>query len=168
MTASQIMVGMSELHVAKGAAVFTCLGLGSCIGLCALDPETAIGGMVHIMLPAAFPDKPVDKPGKFADTGLPALLELLAKKGADPSRLLVAYAGGAQVFKFGANTQDRLDVGGRNATAVADLVNRLELKVVAKEVGGSQGRTVTFNVERGEVFVRTVAGGEKLLCNLRR
>lgn len=165
---AQYLVGMSEIHVAKGPAIFTCLGLGSCIGLAALDVTSDVAGMIHIMLPEAFPDKPVEKPGKFADTGIKEWLRLLERAGAQTSRMKIAYAGGAQVFKFGANADSRLDVGARNAVAVAEHLKRLGLRVLATDVGGNSGRTVTLDSATGILRVRTVAGGERDLVNLRK
>lgn len=167
MTATQMLVGLADIKVHQGPALFTCLGLGSCIGLAAYDHKTEIGGMVHIMLPEMFPGKPLEKPGKFADTGLPALLETLESMGAERSRLVVAYAGGAQVFKFGGNTENRMDVGSRNGQAVEELVKKLRLRVLAHDVGGNAGRTVSLCTRSGELKVRTVSAGEKLLCNMR-
>lgn len=167
-TATQYLCGIADIHVAKGPALYTCLGLGSCIGVAALDAAHAVSGMIHVMLPEAFPDRPVEKPGKFADTGLPAMIQLMAKLGADPRRIVVAYAGGAQVFKFGTSGPGKLDVGLRNSAAVADHVKRLGLRVIATEVGGSNGRTVTFDASTGEVKVRSVQGGEKVLAILKR
>ena len=163
MPPAQHLVGMAEIKVAVGHAQFTCLGLGSCIGLIAFDPDAHVAGMVHVMLPAAFKDKPVDKPGKFADTGIPEMLKLLKEAGALQQRLIYAYAGGAQVFKYGAGASSTLDVGARNTTAVEEHLKKLGARVVAKEVGGSAGRTVLFDTATGEVRVRTVAAGEKLL-----
>lgn len=166
-TGVQLLVGMADIQVHKGSALFTCLGLGSCIGLAALDPESNVAGMVHVMLPESFKDKPVEKPGKFADTGIRELLDQMRKIGADPTRLRIAYAGGAQVFKFGSNADSRLDVGARNGVAVEQMVRSLGFRPVAVDVGGSVGRTVMFASETGEVRVRTVAGGERVLCKLR-
>lgn len=167
-TATQFLCGIADIHVAKGPALYTCLGLGSCIGIAAIDVANSVSGMVHVMLPEAFPDRPVEKPGKFANTGVPAMIQMMTKLGADPRRIVVAYAGGAQVFKFGNSGPGKLDVGVRNSTAVAEQVKLLGLRVVAIDVGGSNGRTVTFDASTGEVKVRSVQGGEKVLAILKR
>jgi chemotaxis protein CheD len=166
--ASPMVCGIADIHTSKGPAIYTCLGLGSCIGLAAYEASSDVSGMIHVMLPEAFPDRPVDKPGKFADTGMPALVEQMARLGADRRRIVVAYAGGAQVFKFGAAGPGRLDVGHRNAAAVAGQAAKLGLRVVASEAGGSNGRSVTFDATTGEVRVRSVQGGERVLATLKR
>lgn len=165
---SPVLVGMAEIAVLKGQGQFTCLGLGSCIGLCAIDPITNVGGMVHVMLPEAFADRPVDKIGKFANTGVPQLIKELEKLGAVKSRLKLAMAGGAQVFKFGDGSANRLDIGNRNTIAVKKMLQELGLKAMAEETGGHSGRTMIVTIETGEVKVRTVAEAERLLCNLRK
>lgn len=166
MVTTSIVVGMAEIHVVKGNGTLCCLGLGSCIGLAVLDPIAQVGGMVHVMLPEPFAGKPIDQPGKFAKTGVIALLEEMQKLGANKSRLICAMAGGAQVFNFG-NNAGKLDIGSRNIAEVENQLRSLNHKVRASDVGGNLGRTVTFVVETGEVRVKTVSQGERPLCNLR-
>lgn len=168
MTATQVHVGMAEIQVVKGSGVLTCLGLGSCIGVCAFDANAQVGGMAHIMLPEAFADKSNDRPGKFADTGIPALIEMMERLGATRASIRIAIAGGAQVFKFGANANSRLDVGARNSVAVAEQLKKLGLKLVAEDTGGNLGRTVTFEVESGQVKVRSISQPERPLCTLKK
>jgi len=168
MAAGQVLVGMAEIKVIKGTGQLTCLGLGSCIGLLAYDAESGVCGMAHIMLPEAFKDKTVDKPGKFADTGVPALLAEIEKAGGNIRRLTWVFTGGAQVFKYGAGTASKLDVGARNGEAVNAHLKKLGARILAQDIGGTSGRTMVANIETGEVRVRTVQGGEKTLCQLKR
>ena len=162
---SPTLVGMAEIQVARGVATLGCLGLGSCIGLCLMDHDARVGGLVHVMLPAAHPGKLVDKPGKFADTGVPELVAMMERIGARRPRMLAAYVGGAQVFNFG-DSNSRLDIGARNAVAVDAQLRALGIRVVNRDVGGNFGRTVMFSLETRQVQVRTVSQGEKVLCTL--
>lgn len=164
---SQTLVGMSEIKICKGSGVLTCLGLGSCIGVIAYDPVSEVAGMVHVMLPESFKDKVVDKPGKFANTGIPQMIRMIEAEGAEKRRLKFSYAGGAQVFKYGAETTRTLDVGTRNGAAVKDELGKISARILGSDIGGTCGRTVTFDLTTGEVKVRTVSGGEKVLCNLK-
>ncbi len=161
------VVGMAEIEIIKGQGILSCLGLGSCIGLCALDAQAGVAGMAHIMLPEAFADKPVDRPGKFANTGVPALIQLLEEAGASKNRLVFAMAGGARVFKFSAGTHSRMDIGARNNIAVLESLKKLNFRLRGTETGGNLGRTLTFNVETGLIRVRTISQAERDLCNLR-
>lgn len=157
-------VGMSEIKVTVGSGQLTCLGLGSCIGLLAIDPFSGICGMVHIMLPEPAPDRDVPKPGKYATTGIPALLEEVESKGAKKSQLIFVMAGGAQIFNYGAqNGASKMDIGKRNGEQVESELKKRGFKVSAKDIGGSNGRTLIVNVETGEIKTKTAAGGERVL-----
>ena len=160
------MVGMADMKVLKGEGRFTCLGLGSCIGIAALDPVTQVGGMLHVMLPEAFPGRVDEKPGKFANTGVPAFVAELERAGASRRRLRIALSGGAQVFKFGEAAGPRMEIGARNGEAVAAALKLLGLRALAQDVGGNKGRTMVMTIETGEVRVRTVSGEDKPLCSL--
>ncbi|MCG9894172.1 MAG: chemotaxis protein CheD, partial [Fimbriimonadaceae bacterium] len=112
----RLNANMGDIHVTREPAILTALGLGSCIGLTVMCPRTRVAGMIHIMLPAAFAGRPMDKVGKYADTGIVELMDQMRAAGAGPS-LVWAYAGGAQVFQLGKG--QGLEIGRRNAEAVA-------------------------------------------------
>jgi chemotaxis protein CheD len=166
-TAAAVLVPMSEIHVLRGGGQLTCMGLGSCVAVCALDPVANVGGMVHVMLPGMPADKELMKPGKYANTGLAELISRLEELGALRERLICAIAGGAQILQFGGATSTQLNVGERNAAAVGEQIDKQGLRCVAHDLGGNLGRTVSMTIETGEVRVRTVSGGEHVLCNLR-
>lgn len=147
-----------------GLTTLRALGLGSCIGFCAMDPKTKIGCIAHIMLPEAkSPDTP--EFGKYADTAVPYVLEEMAKRGVDKSRLRIAIVGGAQLFAF-EGAGERLDVGKRNVDAVKRLIDSNRLKCRAEDTGGKSGRTVVLDATTGEVKVKLVGGQETDLVNL--
>ena len=80
-------VGMADLVSVRHPATLVTLGLGSCIGLVIFDPSTKVAAMAHIMLPDSRDAKEVPKPGKFADTAVPLLLEHLKNLGAVKGQL---------------------------------------------------------------------------------
>lgn len=161
-----VHVGMADMKVAKGVETFVCIGLGSCIGVAAMDPVTRVGGMLHVMLPEAYASEIGVKPAKFADTALPAFVAALEAAGARRSRLRIALAGGAQVFKFNESTAGALQIGARNAEMVTKMLTKLGLRAIAKDVGGTKGRTLTLSLETGEVRLRALQQEERSLCNL--
>lgn len=168
MNQSQLLVGMADIQVTKGPAFYSCLGLGSCISLVMMDVARDVSGMAHIVLPKSLRGRPNEKPGKFADTGVEALVVKLEELGAERGDLQIAFVGGAQVFKFtGEHADEKLEIGRRNAEAVEAALGMLGLHVVAKDMGGSVGRSVTFCTVSGEIRVRTIHMGEQLLCSLR-
>ena len=163
MVGEPVLVGLAEVQAINGAAMMTCLGLGSCMGVCALDPVANVSGMAHIMLPSSSSEIMMNKPGAFADTGILELIESMEKLGAERSRMVIAVAGGASP----ALAKRSWDLGVLNAEAVARAIAELGIKCIATDVVGSIGRTVTMLTETGHVVIRTAATGDSVLCNLR-
>jgi chemotaxis protein CheD len=140
------------------------LGLGSCIGLCVVDPAIKLACIAHIMLPEARTADPLAA-GKYADTAVPFVVREMTARGAVKSRLRSAIVGGAQLFNFdGAN--DRLDVGKRNVEAVKRMLAQANIKLVAEDTGGKSGRTVSLNAVTGEVVVKQAGVEERRLASL--
>ena len=123
-----IKVGMADLAVCSGDDAVTTLGLGSCIGISLYDPQTKVGGLLHIMLPDSTQARPSDNPAKFADTGLPLMLKDVLALGASKTRLVAKMAGGAQMFAF-ANATDIMRVGARNAEAAKKMLQKLGIRI---------------------------------------
>ncbi|MEW6583071.1 MAG: chemotaxis protein CheD [Actinomycetota bacterium] len=149
-----IKVGLGVLAVSdeKGKGL-TALGLGSCIGVAAYDPVARVAGMVHVMLPDSAIATVPGPAGKYADTAIPALVEAMRRAGAEPTRLVVKIAGGAQMFASGGGN---LNIGARNAIAVRAALTRAGLRVKAADTGGTFGRTLEMWVDDGRVTVRAV------------
>ncbi|MCS6829557.1 MAG: chemotaxis protein CheD [Armatimonadota bacterium] len=160
-----LTVGMGEIQVVRGVGnELTALGLGSCIGVCLYDPLTRVAGMVHVVLPKSQSERTGELPGKFADTAIPAIVQQMVGLGASASRLKAAIAGGAQLFQFGVSNS--LDVGSRNAEAVINALRAAGIPLVAKDVGGSTGRTLRMFSDNGLVVVRAIGGAERELAAL--
>jgi len=146
------MIGIGEYHV--GSVPMMAIGLGSCIGLTIYDKDRHIGAMVHIMLPESSGRS--DRPGKYADTAVPLLLNKLTEMGCRKASLVVKMAGGACMFEYFGNN---LNIGERNAEKVRAILTENHLRIVAEEVGGKSGRTVAFYPdEGGKVTVRSADG----------
>lgn len=157
-----IQVGMADLKVAKPPDKLITAGLGSCIGICLLDKTTKIGSLTHIMLPSSLQAKNADNKAKFADTAIVAVLEEMRKAGANTSGLVAKIAGGAQMFKF-SGENDILKIGERNAVAVEEHLEKHRIRLLVKDVGGNYGRTITFDPQTGDLHVRTIGHGERII-----
>jgi len=142
----------------------SCLGLGSCIGLCVADPKLKVVCVAHVVLPQSrSADTP--EPAKYADTAIPHVIKELTSRGARKERLRAAIVGGAQLFSFsGAN--ESMDVGKRNIEAVKKHLADNRISVVAEDVGGRQGRTVVMDAKTGDIVVKQSGATERWLTNL--
>jgi chemotaxis protein CheD len=151
---------MAELAIGGPDDVLQALGLGSCIGLAMIDRQTHVGGLVHVMLPNSEVGKGKDSaPAKFADTGVPLLYDEMLKAGAVKSRLIVKMAGGAEMFSFAGKDSPKLSVGRRNAEAVEEELGKLGLRINAKDIGGTHGRTLEVDLSTLKCTIRVVGKG---------
>ena len=152
-----IAVGLGDLFTAKTGELVA-YSLGSCVGICLYDPTARVAAMAHVVLPAA-PSTVAGTPGKYADTAVPALLDALKQEGALPHRLKCKIAGGAAVLAIGGGGS-LPNIGLRNVEAVKAALAKVNIRVLAEQTGGNQGRTVRLDASTGRVLVRTVRGTE--------
>lgn len=156
-----VKVGIAQLDVATQKQTIRTSGLGSCVGVVIYDEVKQIAGLVHVMLP----DSSLSRGGqltvaKFADTGIPALIDAMKLKGATAFKLKAKIAGGAQMFKFTSN-QDSMRIGPRNIDAVKDQLRKLGIPIISEDTGGNSGRTIEFNPQTSKLQIRTVNQGVK-------
>jgi chemotaxis protein CheD len=167
-----LIVGMAEIKVLRVSAalegdsftVLKALGLGSCIGICAYDGVAHVAGMAHVVLPER-PARGEDPRGKYADTAVPALLDEMVTFGASRERIIVAIAGGAQLFTFESQAP-QMAIGARNAAGVIAALKQAQIPLLASDVGGNQGRTLRLSATSGNVTVKTIGQGERQLIDL--
>ena len=155
-----IKVGMADYKVGRAPDTLISYGLGSCIGISLYDPQTKIGGLLHIMLPDSNQSRANENRAKFADTGIPDMLEELIRMGAAKSRLVAKLAGGSQMFAF-ANASDIMRVGLRNASASKEILKKLSIPIVGEDTGRNYGRTVQIDLSTGVYKVKTIDKGDK-------
>lgn len=159
---TMIKVGMADLKVCKAPDSVTTLGLGSCIGIAIVDPQTKIGGLAHIMLPDSSAIKNNTNVAKFADTGIEELVKQMAAAGANKSRMVAKIAGGAQMFAA-TTKNDLMRVGERNAAASKEKLKQLGIKLLAEDTGENYGRTVEFYPETGDFLIKSVGKPQKTI-----
>ncbi len=152
---TEILVGIGEFRVAKGAVLKT-IGLGSCIGIALYDPLVKVGGLAHVMLPRS--SNGTKRSAKYADHAVEMMLEAMERVGVDRDRVVAKMAGGAQIFKH--MTMDILKIGDRNVEAIKSVLDDFGVRLVAQDVGGNQGRTVYFFTDDGRMLVKYSKGGE--------
>jgi len=157
-------VSIGEMVVSnKPNDLLVAYGLGSCVAVCIYDPTTKTGGMLHALLPES-PNgtTPESNPTKFVKEGVPILLQELARKGANRSRLIVRICGGAQMLTS-VQMNTTLNIGERNVIAAIEILRDSGLRIKNQMTGGHSGRTVKMSVVDGKLTVRTLGQGEQVL-----
>lgn len=154
-------VNIAEMKVMQSPAVLTCLGLGSCVGVALYDPKKKVGGLAHIMLPDSRVVKENSNLAKFADTAIDWMINEMITQGADRKKIQAKIFGGANMFPE-LTSQPQLMIGERNIKAVCEKLRHYSIPLLAKDIGGNDGRTIFFETETGLVIVRVLKGkGEK-------
>ena len=155
----QLIVGISDLKIALPPDTLITYALGSCVGICLLDPVARVGGLSHIMLPDSA-TVPADKNVcKFADTAIPELLLQMELRGAMRIRMAAKIAGGAQMFGSENSPNPMWQIGRRNVTAVLEALRKLNIPVIAQDVLANYGRTVSFDPTSGVMQVKSLSKG---------
>tara|TARA_B100000315_G_scaffold224309_1_gene229729 strand:- start:171 stop:539 length:369 start_codon:yes stop_codon:yes gene_type:complete len=112
-------------------------------------------GMVHVALPesAISLKKAAEHPGYFADTGIPALIDLMGRMGSRRrgKEMVVKLAGGAHIM----DSSNTFNIGKRNALAVKETLRANGIGPLAEDLGGQISRTVTVDVDTGNIIIST-------------
>lgn len=152
-----LVVGISDMKIARVPDTLITYALGSCVGICLYDQLTKVAGLSHIMLPEgrlAPNDKSI---AKFADTAIPELIRRMEQQGASRTRLKAKIAGGAQMFEIqGAGNSNMWQIGERNVKSVTAMLQQFRIPIIARDILLDYGRTVSFNPENGIMTVKAV------------
>jgi chemotaxis protein CheD len=148
------VVGIAEMLVSSSVTdVLITYSLGSCVGVTVYDPELRVGGLIHCMLPMSKlePQKAVERPFMFVDTGVVALLNAVLELGADKARLIVKVAGAASPM----DPNGRFKIGERNHTTLRKVLWKNEIMLAGEQVGGTQPRTMSLYIADGRTTIRS-------------
>ncbi len=123
--------------------------LGSCVAVCLWDSESGVGGINHYLL-ALWNGEGLPTP-RFGNIAIHKLAEKMERIGSRRSRLRAKIFGGSSVLQ---TRSGLLNVGERNIQLAVDLLDEMQVPIVARHVGGTQGRRIIFNSGTGEVWMR--------------
>lgn len=150
----QHLVGIAEMKLSDSPTVLlTAPNLGSCLGVAVYDMRKHCGGLVHCLVPlsAKDPQKAAEKPCMYVDTGVSELLSALLKTGSRKEDLKIRVAGGAQIN----DTNGFFEIGKKNYTVLRKILWKNNLLISSEHVGGDTSRTISLDIETGQVFVKT-------------
>lgn len=152
MNGPRIVVRVSDLIVADAPATLVAIGLGSCVAIALHDPGARIGGLAHCLLPSQASGRLADRPGRYAQTAVPALIERMIARGARTPAIAARLVGGASMFGT-LSPPGMIQMGDRNLLATREALHRHGIRLAGEAVGGDHGRTVEFDVESGRITV---------------
>jgi len=157
----EINVGISDMKIASSPKGLISYALGSCVGICIIDKVKRIAGMVHVMLPN---NNNVSDNNlfKYADTGIPEMVKQMESMGCMRIRMTAKIAGGARMFEIKGNSSIG-NIGERNVIATKEVLNKLNIKLLAQDVGENYGRTITFDSDTGSLTIKSFAKNIKVI-----
>jgi chemotaxis protein CheD len=144
-----VTVGVGDLKIAQSPKVIK-TSLGSCVGVVLYDRVQKIGGLLHLMLPKC--NDREGKPGKYADKGIPLLIDLMVNNAKSNKNALTAKIfGGAKMFSV---SSEVFDIGKSNITETQKILGQFDIRIVASRLGGTKGHQITLDTETGIVQSR--------------
>lgn len=131
---------------AQPFAISTIVGSG--VALCLWDSARNIGGANHFILP----EGPEDSANatRYANVANPALLKRMLDLGAQVNSLEARIFGGSLPGVTFSSGSDCL--GDRNVQAAIHFLKLNSIRLVQREVGGTQGRKLVFHTDDGRVW----------------
>ncbi len=122
--------------------------LGSCVAVCLFDETLGIGGINHYMLPF-WNGNELASP-KYGNIAIESLVKKIEQLGSKKENLVAKVFGGANQLEH------KMGVGQRNIKVAEEILAELNIKIVAKSMGGHKGRKLNFNTATGEVFMKYI------------
>jgi chemotaxis protein CheD len=146
---SETMLGMGQARAVRAPDRLWSI-LGSCVAVVLYDAHGQVGAMSHVVLPSASGRNGV--PGKYADTAVPHMLQLLHDMHVPRSGLVAKLAGGAKMF----GRPSPLEIGEGNIDAAIAALGAIGIRIAARDVGGTHGRRVVLNCCDGSLRVESL------------
>lgn len=126
--------------------------LGSCVSVCLWDSVNKFGGMNHYIYSKAGQGTPN---ARYGNVSIPYLIKLMIQMGTRIENVKAHIIGGGQ------NPELSSDIGIDNVSIAEEILSKVGIKYITRDVGGTIGRKVIFNTESGEVLVYKVINVRK-------
>lgn len=136
--------------------------LGSCVAVTFHHPQTGLSGITHSLLPSethkshdcSTCDTQCGLAGSkkkyiYVSCSVRDMIEQFLKKGISSKEVEVRLFGGAKPVSAISR-----DIGAENIETARSLLMHNRFYLNSEDVGGVQGRILTFNTETGEVMVK--------------
>lgn len=142
-----------ELYVGERQTTVTTV-LGSCISVTMFHPERHIGAICHALLPQ---EKEQGEELRYVDASILKMLECFARYGICRTDIEVKLFGGSEVLFAGRYKIRGITVGRQNIEVAMKVIEAEQLRLVASDLGGTQGRKIIFHTHTGEIFLKRLS-----------
>lgn len=143
---------MGDYGVGQVDAILETHGVGSCVTICLYNAEKKLGMMAHSMLPSAGGEpEPTAGRAKYVDQAIDNMLKDFEMRGVSHQDLTAKIVGGAKIFSI--FSKEGGSIGERNILMAEKKLTERGIRLLKEDVGGTCGRSVTFNTRNGLVDV---------------
>lgn len=154
-TDDRVFLLPGEYHVTRRPCQIATL-LGSCVAVVLRHKSKPYGAMNHFLL--AESSTPTNDKGRYGNLSTETIIWLIRKLderiGAYEASI---YGGAAVVGHLGANSA----IGENNIRMAREILNNHGFKIVEEDVGGTVGRRIYFDIDKGSVTVKTMRKTEE-------
>ncbi len=148
---------IGEIVIGKAGDQLQAVALGSCVGLVVYDPKFKVAALAHILLPEKNRFSKPGPPGKYGTEATVEAIKHVISRGGLRENLVAKIAGGAKMFES-LTSGSNMDIGSRNIAAVTRALQDNGIKVLARDVGENQGRTIIFDVATSTLEIKQANG----------
>lgn len=138
-------------YFASSEPVVVSTFLGSCVAACLYDPDNRIGGMNHFLVPGKASFKDFNAEARFGINAMELLINSMMKLGANRYRIKGKVFGGAHVIPA---LSEEGAVGRKNSDFIIEFMERENIDVVSRDLGGHNSRRIYFHTDSAQVFLR--------------
>ncbi len=155
-----------EHHVTRRQDLMISTLLGSCVAACLYDPVAHVMGMNHFLLAnhRYSRDVPVlaSEAGRYGVNAMELLINNMLKAGAQRHNLKAKVFGGGNVLPGISREDSFFAIGDVNSRFVQEFLHTENIPVLAKSLGGINGRVIYFTGNDYSVYVREIARSKTL------
>jgi chemotaxis protein CheD len=148
-------IGPGEHFVGQSGSVIKTL-LGSCVAVCLYDTQTGIIGMNHFLLAADRLKRSHlldSKAGYYGVHAMELVINSMTALGANKRRIQSKVFGGGNVVpQLVPHGGDFETIGAQNIAFALAFLERENIPVVTKDVGGEDGRIIYFDASDFSVY----------------
>jgi chemotaxis protein CheD len=146
----QVIIKIGELYATDEPTIIHTV-LGSCVAVCIYDDEKMIGGMNHIFMPG---DNKNDFSTRYGENAMKYLIKNICTLGANRDNLVAKAFGGAHVIP---SISREFGIGPKIVDFVINYLEKVNIKIVAHDLGGDKTRKVFFHTDTGMAYVKLLS-----------
>ncbi len=153
-----IDVYTGEVKAGEKDTILRANAIASCIVVAAYDSIKNVGALAHVMIPGTAPEGRVLQRTRYAANAIEELIDRMTLLGAHQDLIETCLVGGGNVLK-----RDDDMICQENLASIEKILNEKGIKIRGKAVGGTERRTILFDIEKGSVHYTEGDSKEMLL-----